>query len=232
MKNLKKYWLIHIIVGVILLTFGIVMVIKNEAFINYGEDGNYQVNFTEFLSSFLLIVFGYYLIFPKIRKASKKFKYLYVFEFVLILFVSLLGFLIPAILKLFGNHWRLFSFGTVGFWYGVIFLINGIVELFYCSYAESRQKLYRFILGIISVVFGTILISSGFGLNLDNIIKYAVIYGFLIIGAVLIVLGLINVPKKESKAKSAEDKKEKEIENKKEKKEKKKKKEKEAKDEE
>jgi len=213
-KFFIKNKLLSIIIGALLLICSLLMIIPlgdasplNTAWIVLSSEKNISINFIELVGGILLLVISFIVIIPNIKNQKGITNVFYILELIIFLFVSVTAFILPFITHLAGRPWHLINndseeaknIGVIGFWYGLLLFVHGFIMLFSCSYTKVDKPYWFFFLGVFLLSLGVFLMVSGLGINIGQILNYIIIYGFLLLGVILVLTGVFVYIRKPTK---------------------------------
>ena len=203
-KKIQKNWLMWLIVGIIVLAAGIVSLIMDQAkghpYIPLGDKG--KIDFIILISGTLVTLLGIYYVLPATKSGKAGFVTAYWVEFVIILIIAILGFFIPFVYGLIGKSFPVSVNGGLVFWLGIIFYVHGVIQLAECAFSSPSGKKAWFVFGIFSVTLGTYLFFKGLN-GVDKALEIAVVWGFIVVGALLSCIAAAGANKKNSGSSSS-----------------------------
>lgn len=179
MKQLKKFPIIPLIIGVLLVTYGLLAhFLDSDVF-------NITPLIANIIISLGLIAFAIIVVWPDLTKENIKF--LKTIEFIIIIIGAIIGFLLPAF------DVETISLGSGSLWFGLALTINGGLELYFSSFGKRKHKFWVFLVHLFSVMLGTYIYARNL---IDAKIELITILFLLISGLYFVIIGLLELNKK------------------------------------
>jgi uncharacterized membrane protein HdeD (DUF308 family) len=176
---MKKYAVISLILGVLLIFAGIFFVFIQP------EIGDQIKNFAIGIMIFILVLL---LIIPELsKKHTQLVTVLFIIEIVIALIVSIMFITNQG--------------SSPSLWIGLILYTHGLIDLIGGYFGSGKQRLERFILAVLLVTVGVYIFSSGIISN--QALLNVLLLMFLIPGIILIIFGALGVNDKSKKSKKS-----------------------------
>ncbi|MDD5602144.1 MAG: hypothetical protein PHP78_04185 [Candidatus Izemoplasmatales bacterium] len=178
LDKMKKFPIINIIVGSLLIIMGILFVfiipdigevIKNVA-----------------IGVLILVLIGF-LVYPELRKRRSRL-------LLSLLIVELLIGILVSVMFIMNRS------GNPSLWIGLVIYVHGVVGLIDGYLSSKKQNVWLFFLSLLFVTIGVYIFASG--LITNDMLLFVLLTMFLAPGLFLLVLGLLNLKTKKSKKQS------------------------------
>lgn len=176
MKELKKVPVIPVIIGVVLLVYGLVSYFVNEGIFSLTDKVGQVVIGVGLISFAILIVV------PKINKGTSLSKTLRILEFIVLIVAAVIGFILPLF------DINTISLGSGSLWFGLALVIDGAIAL----YLGAGRKVLFFV-SLLSVMLGTWVYATNF---IDRNLKMFTFIVLVGLGLYFLILGLLGFSKK------------------------------------
>jgi len=183
--------------SILLFVFSGLMLALGILFATPLTQNLFDLNFDKLITGLLLLVGGAWYIFKDFKKNEKNLKYLKLAEFILIIVISLYGFILPEFVD------SLSSYNIApNIWLGSLIVFHGIVVLLFETKKETNIKSWKLIGYLLLIAFGGLILDSK-SIQVELIIKLVVVGLFLLI-AVLSGLKALKLPKVTKQVKEKE----------------------------
>jgi len=184
MKRFKGDYIVYLIVSVLLITLGIVMLVNNY------EIGLKIVNIAIAL---ILVAYLALVLFPLIKHKRGTVQILTIVEFVLVCLIA-----VGLILQQF----KVFNIANACQIIGLVVWLRAVVELFRAYFYRGKDSSYNyavwyFCLILVLITFGTYMFAKPFFTNEQVVLALSIIC--FVLALALIIVGIIYIPKKQSK---------------------------------
>ncbi len=186
MKRFKYDWLLYLIVSVLTIALGIVLIVKNY------EIGLKILNIA---ISIILIIYLIAFLLPLLRHKSGRIQVLMIVEFVLVALIS-----IGLILQQF----KVFNIVGACKIIGLVIWLRAVVELFRAYYYRGKDSSYKYPVWYFTIILalitlGTYMFAKPFFTDQQVVLALSILC--FIASIVLIVLGIVYLPKNNKKSK-------------------------------
>ena len=186
MKRFKFDWLVCFIVSVIAITLGILLIVNNY------KIGMQILNIA---ISIILILYLFLFLLPVLRHKSGAIQILTIVEFVIVALIAL-GLIL--------QQFKVFNIAGACRIIGLVIWIRAVVELFRAYFYKGKDSSYKYAIWYFCIILalitlGTYMFARPF--FSDQQVVLALSIACFILAVVLIVLGIIYVPKKAGKTK-------------------------------
>jgi len=172
LEKMKKFPIINIVVGVLLIFLGILFVFILP---DIGE------NIKNIAIGLMILIIIVLLVYPEFKKPKSK----------LILGLLILELVIGALVSImFISN----AGGSPSLWIGLVIYIHGVVGLIGGYFSTNKQKMWLFFLSLLFVTIGVYIFASNLITN-DMLLNVLLIM-FLAPGLFLLIFGLLNLKKK------------------------------------
>lgn len=184
MKRFKFDWLVYLIVSLLAIALGIVLIVDNY------KIGLSILNIV--IAILLLLYLGLVLI-PVLRKKRGVIQILTIIEFVIVIIISL-GLIL--------QQFKVFNIAGACRIIGLVIWLRSVVELFRAYFYHGKESSYKYALWyfcvmIALITLGTFMFARPFFTDQQVVLTLSIVC--FIAAAILIVLGIIFVPKKAKK---------------------------------
>lgn len=186
MKRFKYDWLVYFIVSIIAITLGILLIVN---------DYKIGMQILNIAIAIILILYLFLFLMPVLRHKSGTIQILTIVEFVIVALIAL-GLIL--------QQFKVFNIAGACRIIGLVLWIRAVVELFRAYFYKGKDSSYKYAIWYFCIILslitlGTYMFASPF--FTDQQVVLALSIGCFILAVVLIVLGIIYVPKKSKKSK-------------------------------
>lgn len=161
------------------------------------------INLDKVFTGVILLVAGTYFLIPIFVKHKDNFKWLIFIEIIVIILVSLLGFILPEFIDSLNK-----SNLVVNQWAGLLLIFHAVVHLVVDRFSQTKIKNYLFLLYILLAIFGGLLLDSK-SINIPFFITIFIV-GLFVVIAIILGYKAFKLPKVMKKVEEVKEKKEKE----------------------
>ncbi|MDI6452159.1 hypothetical protein [Peloplasma aerotolerans] len=171
LDQMKKFPIVNIVIGVILIVLGIVFVFIQP---DIGE------NIKNVAIGLMILAIVVLLIYPGLKKPkSKLILSLLILELIIGLLVSIMFITNTG--------------GSPSLWIGLVIYVHGVVGLIGGYFSAEKQKMWLFFLSLLFVSIGVFIFASN--LITNEMLIHVLLFIFLAPGLFLLALGLLNLKK-------------------------------------
>lgn len=186
MKRFKNDWLLYLIISIFTIALGIVLIVKNY------EIGLKILNIA---ISLVLIIYLIAFLLPILRHRSGNIQILMIIEFVLVALIAL-GLIL--------QQFKVFNIVGACKIIGLVIWLRAIVELFRAYFYRGKESSYKYPMWYFAIILalvtlGTYMFAKPFFTDQQVVLVLSILC--FIASIVLIVMGIIYLPKKSKKSK-------------------------------
>lgn len=186
MKRFKNDWLLYLIISIFTIALGIVLIVKNY------EIGLKILNIA---ISLVLIIYLIAFLLPILRHRSGNIQILMIIEFVLVALIAL-GLIL--------QQFKVFNIVGACKIIGLVIWLRAIVELFRAYFYRGKESSYKYPMWYFTIILalvtlGTYMFAKPFFTDQQVVLVLSILC--FIASIVLIVMGIIYLPKKSKKSK-------------------------------
>ena len=185
MKRFKFDWLVCFIVSVLAITLGIILIVNNYKI---------GMQILNIVIACILLLYLFLFLLPVMQKKSGTIQILTIIEFVIVALIAL-GLIL--------QQFKVFNIAGACRIIGLVLWIRAVVELFRAYFYRGKESSYKyavwyFCIIIVLITLGVWMFASPF--FTDQQVVLALSISCFILAILLIVLGIIFVPKKGKKS--------------------------------
>ncbi|MCR3906167.1 MAG: hypothetical protein NUK62_03970 [Tenericutes bacterium] len=171
LEQMKKFPIINIIIGAVLIILGIVFVFIQP---EIGE------NIKNVAIGLMILIIIVLLVYPGLKKPKSKLLLgLLVLELIIGILVSIMFIANTG--------------GNPSLWIGLVIYVHGVVGLIGGYFSSEKQKMWLFFLSLLFVTIGVFIFASN--LITNEMLINVLLFMFLAPGLFLLTLGLLNLKK-------------------------------------
>lgn len=188
MKRFNYDWLVYLILSVLCIAAGVVML---------PQVTNLGIKILDIILAICLVAYCCVYLLPKIKHSRGTIQILTIVEFVVICLVAL-GLILM--------QFKVFQIDGVIRIIGLVIWLRSVVELFRAYYYRGKDSSYKYpvwllIIYLVLITFGTYIFASPFISDEKLVLILAI--ALFVLAVLLIVLGIIYLPKSSHKSKKS-----------------------------